>query len=149
MPNLSYRHKNPLESSVIESILCQADPYYIAIKNSVETAKEGQVLAEQALELCDVLAGGQNKLDDVTEFVRGMCQIATTAHQDVRQMIGQFREIRVNLFAVCSPLCALAFATCSGSVRLVRVSQSCPTFSWSSKGTNRKALVGILPLEAG
>jgi len=109
-------------SSVIERILGQANPYYETIKDSVKTAKEGHVLAEQALELCDVLAGRQSKLDDITEFVRGMCKIATTAHQDVLRMIEQFRDIRMNLFTVCRHACSLTLTTCSRGARFLQVS---------------------------
>jgi hypothetical protein len=87
---------------MVYEITRQADEYVRAIDLSLDMAQKGSEFADDAIELCNIVAKGDGNLEHLERFLSNMLEKANTAHTQAFSMNEQFARVRRSLFQVSS-----------------------------------------------
>lgn len=88
---------------VVDRIVEQGPGYYRAIQKSAETAQQGCSFAADAIAFCERLIRKEDTLENLQRGLQDIIQVANSAHEGANDMNTQFKQVRVELFKVCSP----------------------------------------------
>lgn len=94
------RVKHYRVAELLEAIKQQGNQYFIAIRNSVETANDGVAFAQDAQALCEMLTSGKHKTHELKAFLDSMIDIAAKAHKRSVVTKELFTKVRRELFEV-------------------------------------------------
>lgn len=97
-----YSYEPGFVKSTIDCVVEQANNYYSAITDSLETAQDGSLVAEDAITLCNMISSGTDTVGSITAFLKDMLELANKGHARADATTAQFRAIRVALFQVIS-----------------------------------------------
>jgi len=96
------RSDHHLVVAMVEKIMRPAYEYVRAIDMSLNTARKGCELADDAIELCNFVAKGDAPIEDLERFLSEMLEKANMAHTQALAMDQQFAGVRGSFFMVSS-----------------------------------------------